>query len=848
MNTAAKPKFYIPESTINELFALFIIIVGAFLALSIFSYNAGDPGLFNKISGADVTIHNLCGKVGAYVADVLLQYFGFASILISLAVLFAGFAAFLKSDTHMVFPRVVFMSIAALTLSGILGIFGSYNFSFQMLVGGYIGFAIWQLVSSSAYKAALLAIMTIICFLSSIVAFTASTNFERRFTEKTKAIWDTFLKITMLSQVYDLIIAKLFNLFYEIFSFIFRFIYNIIKLALFGAGDKKKEAVTGNHVSFEKKPFATDLRDDEAYALSSPGDENIPFDQDDESVEGNALEFFNNIPKAAPVASRLRKPVDIIESEKLVRSPVASYEKFVLPDTGLLKDYSAANDQLKPDKSKLFERVQELENVLTDFGVKGKIINVYCGPIVTLFELRPDPGTKSSRVVGLADDIARSMSAISTRIAVISGKNAIGIEIPNQKRQIVYLRDILESENYLGGEDVSVPLAIGKDIAGLPVVVDLAKMPHLLVAGTTGSGKSVGINAMILSLLYKFTPEECKFVMIDPKMLELSVYDGIPHLITPVVTNSKKAILTLRWVVNEMEKRYKVMSSLGVRNLIGYNQKIEQSLKYGESLYRTVHTSFDEKTQQAVVEKIPIETKKMPYIVVIVDEMADLMLTSGKEVESSIQRLAQMARAAGIHIIMATQRPSVDVVTGVIKANFPTRISFQVTSKIDSRTILGTQGGEQLLGQGDMLFMGNGGKITRVHAPFVSDGEVESVVNFLKHQGKPEYEDELRKMFMEVDGGAFTGGTGNEAVNIVDFESDVEFDSMDGEDGLYNSALRIITEEGKISISYLQRRLKVGYNKAASLIERMEEEGIISAPNRSGKRMMIKGESDNMEE
>jgi S-DNA-T family DNA segregation ATPase FtsK/SpoIIIE len=475
----------------------------------------------------------------------------------------------------------------------------------------------------------------------------------------------------------------------------------------------------------------------------------------------------------------------------------------------------------------LSQNARLLEGVLEDFGVKGEIINVRPGPVVTLYELEPAPGIKSSRVIGLADDIARSMSAISARVAVVQGRNAIGIELPNQRRETVYLRELLGSEDFEQTKH-RLAIALGKTIGGEPIIVDLARMPHLLVAGTTGSGKSVAINTMILSLLYRLRPQDCRLIMVDPKMLELSVYDGIPHLLTPVVTDPKKAVVALKWAVREMEDRYKKMSKLGVRNIEGFNARVVEAAARGETLMRTVQTGFDRETGEAIYEQEEMQLTPLPFIVVIVDEMADLMMVAGKDIEGAIQRLAQMARAAGIHLIMATQRPSVDVITGTIKANFPTRISFQVTSKIDSRTILGEQGAEQLLGQGDMLYMAGGGRISRVHGPFVTDGEVEKIVAHLKAQGQPEYLDAITSDEDSPDGE--DGGSPDSG-------------SMDAEESgdLYDRAVAIVLRDRKCSTSYIQRRLSIGYNKAASLVERMEQEGVVGAPNHSGKRAILVG-------
>lgn len=504
---------------------------------------------------------------------------------------------------------------------------------------------------------------------------------------------------------------------------------------------------------------------------------------------------------------------------------------FELPPLHLLSDAPATGQKALSPQA-LERNAGLLEGVLEDFRVTGEVINVCPGPVVTLYEFEPAPGVKSARVIGLADDIARSMSAISARVAVIPGRNAIGIELPNNTRETVYLSEILASQNFEKAKG-NLPLAMGKTIGGEPVIADLARMPHLLVAGTTGSGKSVAINTMILSILYRWTPEECRLILIDPKMLELSVYDGIPHLLTPVVTDPGKAVVALKWAVKEMEDRYRKMSKLGVRNIDGFNARVKEAEKKGEVISRTVQTGFDEHSGEAVYEREELSYEPMPMLVIVVDEMADLMMVAGKEIEGAIQRLAQMARAAGIHIVMATQRPSVDVITGTIKANFPTRCSFQVTSKIDSRTILGEQGGEQLLGQGDMLFMAGGGRIQRVHGPFVSDEEVELVVDHLKTQGAPEY---LHTITEEVDE--------DEDPNADPTEKSIA--RLEKSDDPYEQAIAIVMRDKKASTSYIQRRLGIGYNRAASIIERMEKEGLIGPANHAGKRevLMQLGEED----
>lgn len=555
------------------------------------------------------------------------------------------------------------------------------------------------------------------------------------------------------------------------------------------------------------------------------------------AIEPQAVPFIDAAPQATPVEAVVEQPVLVAEPVEIqppapvaVRKPrmLTFAEDYTFPDIDLLQVAEPREEQTMSQEA-LEQSAGLLESILEDFGVKGEIIDVRPGPVVTLYEFAPAPGVKSSRVMNLSDDIARSMSALSARVAVIPGRNVIGIELPNVERETVYLRELVESNSYIG-TDYRLPLCLGKTIGGEPVIAELAKMPHLLVAGTTGSGKSVAINTMILSLLYHLRPEECRLIMVDPKMLELSVYDGIPHLLTPVVTDPKKAVLALKWAVREMEERYRKMSRLNVRNIDGFNARVAEARNKGETIMISVPVGFDRSTGEQVFEEQALDLTALPYIVVIVDEMADLMMVAGKEIEGAIQRLAQMARAAGIHLIMATQRPSVDVITGTIKANFPTRISFQVTSKIDSRTILGEQGAEHLLGQGDMLHMKGGGRIARVHGPFVSDYEVEKVVAHLKTQGQPSYLGSV---------------TEDEEEDGVEEEEDAAvFDqtSMGAEDNgddLYERAVKIVQRDKKCSTSYIQRRLSIGYNRAASLVERMEKEGLVGAPNHVGKREIL---------
>ena len=505
--------------------------------------------------------------------------------------------------------------------------------------------------------------------------------------------------------------------------------------------------------------------------------------------------------------------------------------EYQLPPLDILSLPSRVGGEPKIDEEALEQNARLLETVLEDFGVKGHIVKVRPGPVVTLYELEPAPGTKSSRVIGLADDIARSMSAVSARVATVPGRNVIGIELPNARRETVFLRELLSTRQYEDNR-LGLPLALGKDIGGDAVIADLARMPHLLIGGTTGSGKSVAVNTMILSLLYRLPPDRCRFIMIDPKMLELSVYQDIPHLLTPVVTEPRKAIVALKWVVREMEDRYRAMSAVGVRNIAGYNERLTEARRRNQSLTRKVQTGIDPETRKPTFEDQEIDLTELPFIVVIIDEMADLMLVAGKEIEATVQRLAQMARAAGIHVVMATQRPSVDVITGTIKANFPTRISFQVTSKIDSRTILGEQGGEQLLGQGDMLYMAGGGKIARVHGPFVSDGEVEELVRHLRAQGAPAYIESVTDDPEGEEGGLGLPGEGGE-----DNESDQ----------LYDQAIALVARERKCSTSFIQRYLQIGYNRAARIVERMEREGVVSPANHVGKREVLARDIDNRE-
>ncbi len=586
-----------------------------------------------------------------------------------------------------------------------------------------------------------------------------------------------------------------------------------------------------------RAPAAPEMLVDEAPFEDVPMND-LPFEAvPSEAIPARTAPAAPAAPAARVPAAEPKRVVQHVQRRTVPQSSTARAEAqpalplgdkikvdYELPPLNLLTSPQTIERHHLSDEA-LEENARMLENVLDDYGVKGEIVSVRPGPVVTMYELEPAPGLKASRVIGLADDIARSMSALSARVSTVPGRSVIGIELPNQNREMVVLREMLASRDFGDGTQ-KLPLALGKDIGGDPIIANLAKMPHLLIAGTTGSGKSVAINTMILSLLYKLSPEDCRLIMIDPKMLELSVYDGIPHLLSPVVTDPKKAVVALKWVVGEMEERYRKMSKMGVRNIDGYNSRVADALSKDQMFSRTVQTGFDDETGEPVFETEEFAPEKMPYIVVIVDEMADLMMVAGKEIEACIQRLAQMARASGIHIIMATQRPSVDVITGTIKANFPTRISFHVTSKVDSRTILGEQGAEQLLGMGDMLYMAGGSKITRVHGPFVGDEEVEEIVNHLKSFGPPDY-----------------------AASVLDGPSDDKESDIDavlglggnttGEDALYDQAVGIVIKDRKCSTSYIQRKLAIGYNKAARLVEQMEDQGVVSSANHVGKREIL---------
>ena len=757
---------------------LFAAACAALLAL--ISHHADDASL-NNANGRAVS--NFLGPLGAVAADLLLQTFGFAAVAFLAPPAFWGLRALSGKTLRYAMWRLVAWPLGTLTIAAGLGIFPAPA-SLPAGPGGMIGIAAAGLSAHAGqiYGHGWIGIaLPLFLLLAGLpLAFLAT---GLRFMPLARACVN-------------------------------------IPAALWWAGKKIKIP------SF--KTADVDRNDEHFY--DADVDERDSEDHDD-NADGYHLDVRPEPLAATKLAERREGRV---KREEARRAPINAKRSkqpalnlangdYQLPALGLLAEPAPVADNHGLSDDALEENARMLEAVLTDFGVKGRITAVRPGPVVTLYEFEPAAGVKSSRVISLADDVARSMSAVSARIAVISGRNVIGIELPNLIRETVFLREMFASSDY---EKARAPLtlALGKTIGGEPVMADLAKMPHLLVAGTTGSGKSVGLNTMILSLLYRMAPEQCRLIMIDPKMLELSVYDGIPHLLAPVVTDPRKAVVALKWAVREMEERYRKMSKLGVRGVEAFNDRVRKAKEKGEQLKRTVQTGFDRETGKPIYEDEMLELDHMPFIVVVVDEVADLMMISGKEIEGAVQRLAQMARAAGIHLIAATQRPSVDVITGTIKANFPTRISFQVTSKIDSRTILSEQGAEQLLGQGDMLYMAAGGRIRRVHGPFVSDHEVEDVVRFLKAQGSPEYLDAVTEEPDEESDDPYAGMMGG--------------NSESGDD-LYDKALAVVARDKKASTSYIQRRLQIGYNRAASLIERMEQDGVISSPNHKGVREVL---------
>jgi len=776
-----------------ELAGFAVFVLAGLYALALVTYNPADPS-FNHATMAAPT--NALGRPGAYVADVALQVFGLGGALV--AIVLGGWSWRIASHRPLKWPLTV---AAAVTIFALLPLGCATLSLFEapagaVFAGGYGGWFGRQVLGLEIWA------------LSSL-----GMDFHP---------WGMFIAQAPLVAV-AFIFA--FGIALDDWRALGRSLLGAFALMRRAAGRvRHPSADDGDSAHLRDRAGATSarrIREPKFGArsdLAPDGDgEDGDIDRDgaDDAEEGGA----SPVPRTRTPRVERPNQKKAGQQSALVLQPSSEHQ---LPPLNLLTPAPGdRKDRINEDA--LEQNARMLESVLADFGVQGQITKVRPGPVVTLYELEPAPGTKASRVIGLADDIARNMSAISARIAVIPGRNAIGIELPNAKRETVYLRELLSSPEY-ENTTARLTLALGKDIGGAPVIADLARMPHLLIAGTTGSGKSVGVNTMILSLLYRLPPEQCRFIMIDPKMLELSVYDGIPHLLAPVVTEPGKAVVALKWTVREMEDRYRKMSELGVRNITGYNERLAEARAKNEALSRTVQTGFDPGTGKPVFEERPLDLTPLPFIVVIVDEFADLMMVAGKDIEASVQRLAQMARAAGIHLLMATQRPSVDVITGTIKANFPTRISFQVTSKIDSRTILGEQGAEQLLGAGDMLYMPGAGRTARVHGPFVSDAEVEKVVKFLKAQGEPVY---LEAVTEEVDGfsaGPLGGAGGGEG------------------DDLYRQAVALVARERKASTSFIQRHFQIGYNRAARIVDQMEAEGIVGKPNHVGKREVLIGE------
>jgi S-DNA-T family DNA segregation ATPase FtsK/SpoIIIE len=880
-----------------ELLGLILIVIGISIFLLLWSYSPDDRSFW---SISDEPTQNILGVIGASIAAPLILILGWGSFTISLFLVIWGFRFLCHIGVERAITRMIFFPVSTGFSSVFFATLVPYNmWVHQFGLGGLFGEtsvgiilkAIPEVSTTSVNTITLL--MVTVSFLSLLFV----CGFSRR--EVSVALKFLFTcTILLCSQVFSLLAKstilliprKVSNanglpnqdtvLSQQKWGVVSRILFRII--LLFGKNtpqsvrqepkidneghdeDNRIRNKISSIIRDRNPPLTSRVADtsevkgnEEAFLTSLPSlDRAEPLVSSDSQIFNAELkqdkfsedgyneptifeEKFNpdpsmhgyNFPKAEakklvhpPISKTFKKSKRAIEEAEPRLNFDDGKVDFEFPPLNLLATPVAIKRTYLSDES-LEENARLLEAVLDDYGIKGEIVSVRPGPVVTMYELEPAPGLKASRVIGLADDIARSMSALAARVSTVPGRTVIGIELPNEDREKVVLREIFSSRAF-GDGNQKLPLALGKDIGGEPVVANLAKMPHLLIAGTTGSGKSVAINTMILSLLYKLTPDECKMIMIDPKMLELSVYDGIPHLLSPVVTDPKKAVVALKWVVGEMEERYRRMSKMGVRNIDGFNSRVSDALLKNENFSRTIQTGFDDETGDPIFETEEFEPEKMPYIVVVVDEMADLMMVAGKEIEACIQRLAQMARASGIHIIMATQRPSVDVITGTIKANFPTRISFQVTSKIDSRTILGEMGAEQLLGMGDMLYMAGGSKIIRCHGPFVSDEEVEEVVRHLKAFGPPNY------MSGVIDG---PDGEKSDGIDMVLGLGG----NTEGEDAVYDEAVSIVLRDRKCSTSYIQRKLSIGYNKAARLVEQMEEQGLVSSANHVGKREIL---------
>ncbi len=786
-----KPPLFPPEVTsffkerFKEGCGIALVIFSAFCFGALISYHSADPSL-NTGTTSD-SVLNYFGLPGALVADIFLQSVGFASFVFCLITLSWGYRLVRRREMSIWGGRIIALTFATLIIATALAPFDFHIIDAKIQSGGIWGQLSYAKIEPLSRK-----------ILSPYFAY---------------AVPLSLLFIGCISAIFSVAFSREeWSAGIHRFFAVMGFLADITMITLHSV--RRFVVMLWCHF--------TDRELDEEIIEDKPATAPITLKREKPVMR-----------KEPPVTKEKVEPTVVVpmqsSSQKDAKRNNTSMslfmdEGYTVPPLDLLQ--LPSGKQKTMSESALKKNAEILHSVLNDFGVNGDIVKVNPGPVVTLYELEPAPGLKSSRVINLSDDIARSMSAVSVRVAVVPGQNVIGIELPNKNRETVYLREIIDSADYTTTK-MRLPLVLGKNIAGKSVIADLSRMPHLLVAGTTGSGKSVGVNAMILSLLYRLSPEKCRLILIDPKMLELSIYDDIPHLLTPVVTDPKKAIVALKWAVREMEDRYRAMSKLGVRNIEGYNARIEQARKKGEVLSRRVQTGFDPDTGKPIFEDQPMDMTELPYIVVVVDEFADLMLVAGKEVEGAIQRLAQMARAAGIHLIMATQRPSVDVITGTIKANFPSRISFQVTSRIDSRTILGDNGAENLLGLGDMLYMSGGGRITRVHGPFVADKEVEDIVAFLQKQGVPNYIDDVVDEESDFASGGISDMLGGGSKN----------------DELYDKAVNLVLSEGKASTSFVQRHLSIGYNRAATIIERMEKEGVISPANHVGKRDVLVGDN-----
>ncbi|MCF8473888.1 MAG: DNA translocase FtsK 4TM domain-containing protein [Emcibacter sp.] len=793
--TKQKKRTLLPEAVylfmINgsmRFWGMVLMILGLLAFVAMAGYHSNDPSW--RVAGQE-DVRNWLGLIGANVSDFLIQSLGLGAVVLAFPFMTWGWRIASLKGLPRLWQNLIIWVIAILLASLFsaflpLAEFWTEKFGVQNIkMGGLIGDKAFDLLvqilsnTGVGFYPYLYGGIVLGLFLMTIPAFLGLDRAEWR--AMAKAIIWCCLKV-----VRGAIVA-----------------YSYIK---------------GKFQGNSEDSAAIDVRQNNNSKRTEP-----KMQKEDMPTLQKSIPIIDSKPPAPPKHGR----------EDKERQPMFNLGRdgeFILPPLSLLSTAKPLSKEDRLSKDALEQNARMLESVLDDFGVKGEIVKVRPGPVVTLYELEPAPGTKSTRVINLADDIARSMCADSARVAVVPGKNAIGIELPNRIREIVALREQFASSAYEESK-LKLPICLGKDIGGAPVVVDLTSMPHLLVAGTTGSGKSVAINVMILSLLYKLTPAECRMIMIDPKMLELSVYDDIPHLLTPVVTDPQRAVIALKWAVREMEQRYKALSKLQVRNIEAYNKRLKEAHAKGEVIVHKVQVGFDHETGNPIYEEEEIDLTPLPMIVVIVDEMADLMLVAGKDIEALIQRLAQMARAAGIHLIMATQRPSVDVITGTIKANFPTRVSFQVTSKIDSRTILGEQGAEQLLGMGDMLYMAGGGRIRRVHGPFVSDSEVERVVKELKKQGKPDY---LENITEEPEDGFDSSFLQNSQMSLGGSKS--------SGDDLYDQAVMIVARDKKASTSYIQRQLSIGYNRAANIMERMEKEGVVSQANHVGKREVLIGD------